>query len=361
MMHLPADDLCRSVTPSRVEALRSFGFTDGQARFLAHVLIFSGVFLERQYRTFSELAHGQKTHDFLTRLVSAGHATAITPGALHRGRFFHVQFKPFYESIGEADSRNRRPASLGRCIKRLMLLDAVLADRRVGWLGTERDKYAYFRQALVESKLPDRWYPHLAFGNGEDRTLRLFPDKLPIGAPLRYGGRHVFLYLVTRENPMAFRVFLIQHATLLRSIDAWTLRILVPRRFRKAASLYRYAVRDAYLHPLEANDVEPLDWLFRARRGEFVCPGRHLDFDLGRMARTYAAARFEALYRVWQQDGHEALWAMQTPFIKEQFQRGEARIEFAELPHQYLQLTPLVGGPSGVEKGSFQGDDLASL
>jgi hypothetical protein len=359
MNHLVAEDLCRSVTPARVEALRSFGFTERQARFLAHVLIFSGVFLERQYRAFSGLTHGQKTHDFLTRLVTAGQATAITPGALHRGRFFHVQFKPFYEAMGDADNRNRRPTSLGRCIERLMLLDAVLADRRVGWLGTERDKHTYFRQALVESKLQDHWYPHLAFGTGRDRTLRLFPDKLPIGVPLRYGGRHVFLYLVTRENPIAFRIFLLQHATLLRSIDDWTLRILVPRRFRKAASLYRYAVRDAYLRPLEPNQVDELDWLFRARRGEFVCPGRRF-FDLGEMARTYAAAPFEALYRVWLQDGDEVLWFMQSPSLKEQFQRGEARVEFAELPHQYLQLTPLVGAPSGVEKGFVQGDDLAS-
>jgi len=46
----------------------------GQARFLVHVLVFSGVFLERQYRAFTGLAHGQKTHDFLATLVTAGYA-----------------------------------------------------------------------------------------------------------------------------------------------------------------------------------------------------------------------------------------------------------------------------------------------
>jgi hypothetical protein len=40
--------------------------------------------------------------------------------------------------------------------------------------------------------------------------------------------------------------------------------------------------------------------------------------------------------------------------------RDQARIEFAELRHQYLQLTPLVGAPPGVEKGLFQADDLAT-
>ncbi len=42
-------------------------------------------------RAFTGLAHGQKTHDFLAKLVRRGYATIITPGALHRGRLYHVQ------------------------------------------------------------------------------------------------------------------------------------------------------------------------------------------------------------------------------------------------------------------------------
>jgi hypothetical protein len=106
------------------------GFTERHARFLVHVLVFSGVFLERQYRAFTGLVHGQKTHEFLTALVGDGYATAITPGALHRGRFYHVHYKPLYEVIGEPNNRHRRPASLGRVVERLMLLDAILSDHR---------------------------------------------------------------------------------------------------------------------------------------------------------------------------------------------------------------------------------------
>ena len=146
-----------------------FGFTERQARFLVHVLVFSGVFLERQYRAFIGLAHGRKTEEFLTRLVDRGYATTITPGALHRGRLYHVQFKPLYEAIGEANNRHRKAASLGRFVERLMLLDAVLADDRYGWLGTEQDKRAYFRDAL-EYPLRDDWYPHLTFYSGADKT-----------------------------------------------------------------------------------------------------------------------------------------------------------------------------------------------
>src|SRR5437667_8432731 len=172
--------LQESVRPGRIQKLMDLGFTERQARFLVHVLVFSGVFIERQYRAFTGLAHGQKTHDFLAKLVTSGYATPITPGALHRGRLYHVRYKPLYEAIGEANNRHRKAASLGRFVERLMLLDAVLADRRYGWLGTEQDKRTYFREAL-DTELLDDWYPHLTFGNGPEKTTRFFPEKMPIG------------------------------------------------------------------------------------------------------------------------------------------------------------------------------------
>ena len=124
-----------SVTADRIEAIAAFGFTERQARFLVTVMVYAGAFLERQYCTFAGIAHGQKTHDFIRKLIDRKYVTVITPGALHRGRLFHVHFKPLYEAIGEANNRNRRPATMGRMIERLMLLDAVLADRRHTWLG----------------------------------------------------------------------------------------------------------------------------------------------------------------------------------------------------------------------------------
>ncbi len=226
-----------SVRPARVEAVRGFGFTERQAHFLTYVLVHSGVFIERQYCRFAGIAHGHNAREFAARLVARGYARAITPGALHRGRLFHVQYKPLYEAIGEPDNRNRKPASMGRYVERLMLLDAVLADRRRGWLGTERDKVAYFGCEFHDHPWRPEWYPHLTFGDGKDRTLRLFPEKLPIGTPTTEGWRHVFLYLVTRPVPSEFRLFLLHHADLLASLYQWTIRVLVPRRFRSAAAL----------------------------------------------------------------------------------------------------------------------------
>src|SRR5688500_4899933 len=129
-----------SVREDRVQAIAAFGLTDRQARFLVSVMVYAGVFLERQYCAFAGIAHGQKTHDFLTKLAERGYVTPITPGRLHRGRLFHVQYKPLYEAIGEPNNRHRKPAALGRMVERLMLLDAVLADKHHSWLGTEHDK-----------------------------------------------------------------------------------------------------------------------------------------------------------------------------------------------------------------------------
>ena len=342
MSSLSLRDLSDSARPERVNAVAAFGFTERQARFLVRVLVHAGVFLERQYCTFASVVHGQKSHDFLARLVGRGYATVITPGALHRGRLFHVQYKPLYEAIGEPNNRHRKPASLGRLVERLMILDAVLADTRYTWLGTEQDKLAYFIVGLLKTRLQKDEYPHLVYGEGDNHTVRYFPDKLAIGVEGDGGWRHVFLYLVTRDVPADFRMFLHRHAELLRALPEWTIRLLIPRRFRKAAALYRYAVRDEFATPLKPSTVEELEWFFRARQGD-AQTSPPADLDLATAARKFGAARFRALHREWQREGNAALWAAQSHTLRDALTRGDGRIEFVELSHQYLQLTSLVG------------------
>jgi hypothetical protein len=101
--------------------------------------------------------------------------------------------------------------------------------------------------------------------------------------------------------------------------------------------------------PLDSRAVGELDWYFRVRRGELVCPSADRDLTVATAAQKYGAARFQALYRVWLQSGYDVLRSMQLP----------GRFEFVQLPHQYLQLTPLVGGGSCVENSDQQADNLA--
>jgi hypothetical protein len=349
-------ELRDSIRPERVAAVKEFGFTELQARFLLHVLIYSGVFIERQYRAFTGVTHGQRTKAFLTNLVGRGYATAITPGKLHQGRLFHVPYKPLYEAIGEANNRNRRPASHGRFVERLMLLDAVMGDARHSWLGTERDKVAYFDDAFENAC---RFcYPQLRFGEGRDRTIRYFPDKLPIGVA-HHDGRHVFLYLVTSRVPADFRAFMIRHADLLASVDNWTIRILVPRRFWNAIALHRFAIRDTYIKGLTPYDIDEFDWFCRSRRGQTTESDPFRRLDLAKAARKFSSARFRAFERVWEEGGKDALWRFPTNYLLEKFRLREGQIRFVEIPYQYLQLTPLIGASEGL-RTNLVADNLAT-
>jgi hypothetical protein len=49
-------------------------------------------------------------------------------------------------------------------------------------------------------------YPHVTYAAAASATTRYFPDKLPIGIEKNGYSRHVFLYLVTRNVPVDFRM-----------------------------------------------------------------------------------------------------------------------------------------------------------
>jgi hypothetical protein len=138
-------------TTERAKVLLPFGFTARQAHFLATVMLHSGVFVGRQYAAFAGITHGQKVHDFVEMLIVRRFVTPIELGSTGRTRIFHVHHKPLYAAIGEPDNRNRRGVTIDRAIQRLMILDGVLADRFISWLGSEREKRRYIKQRLGDS------------------------------------------------------------------------------------------------------------------------------------------------------------------------------------------------------------------
>jgi hypothetical protein len=332
----------RDLVAERAADVQRVGFTDRQARFLVTVMLHSGVFIERQYCRFADITHGQKSHDFIDRLVRRGFAREVRPGALHRGRLYHVHHKRLYTLIGQTDNRNRRHAPLSRMIERLMLLDAVLGDGAFMWLSTEADKARYFLARLADYHLKNRDLPHLAFGSGASRTLRLFPDKFPIGVD-PVGDRHVFTYLVTRSAPVDFRAFLLRHFTMLKPLHHWTLRLLVPERFKQAIPIYRHAVREELATPLRPSEADELEWLFEQRKRAAAEPAFAPDRRLVEASKKFSAPRFKALYRLWLQYGDTVLWNTHSTLLVDKFDRGLASVEFEVLSRQYLHLAHLVG------------------
>jgi hypothetical protein len=166
---------------------------------------------------------------------------------------------------------------------------AVLADRERTWLATEQDKLAYF---TLTHRVPQCDLPSLTLRAADAKTVRSFPEKLPIG--LDPDGRtHTFLYLLTQDVPIDFRGFLERHGEVLRTLPAWIVRLLVPCHKVDAFPIYQAAFREQVGSPLRPAVLEDLRWYFHARR---TPPhGPHERFD--QAVRAFGAPRFQALYR----------------------------------------------------------------
>ena len=141
----------------------------------------------------------------------------------------HVNQRALYAAIGDADSRLRKPVTLNHAIQRLMVLDAIVEDPDLVWLGTADEKAAHL---LALTRIEEADLPHVSVGEGEARTVRYFPDRLPIGIHL--AGRGVAVYVVTDQSLDDFRVFLERHAALVRALPAC---LLPARRDADGASV----------------------------------------------------------------------------------------------------------------------------
>jgi hypothetical protein len=340
-----------SVTQRRVDALAAFGLTQRQRQFLVAVMVHAGCFLERQYCAFTSTVRGHNSREFVSRLVARGFARAIEPGPVRRGRLYHVHHKPLYEAIGLANDRNRRLLSMGRMVERVMILDAVLNDRRCWWLSPEVDKRAFF-DARQDTDFRPEEYPHIAFGSGPRRTVRCFPDKLPIGIERDDVRRFVFLYLVNRRIPVDFRQFLIRHHSLFLNLHTWTVRLLVPRRFKRAVALYKAALREELWTPLDPSISDALKSYFRERKEQGGHLGDPSDRYIAKEFRRQGMAKITALYRAWRREGDAALWRSSSTSLRDDRSYGCSSCEIQFLDGQYLQLTGTIDREAWAKRGA---------
>jgi hypothetical protein len=340
-----------SVSVSRVSALSDYGLTLRQRQFLVTVMVHSGCFLERQYCAFTGTARGQNSREFVARLVARGFARAIEPGPVRRGRLYHVHHKPLYEAIGQHDNRNRRLHSIGRMVERVMILDAVLSDRRCWWLSPEADKRTFF-DMTQQTGLRAEEYPHITFASGSRKTVRCFPDKVPVGIEKEDTSRFVFLYLVNRRIPLDFRQFLIRHHTLLLNLHRWTVRLLVPRRFRKAVALYKAALREELWSPLNPRVSKALEAYFRDRKEQCGHLGDPPDRYIAQEFRKQGMAKIAALYRAWRREGDVVLWRSSSTSLRDDHMHGWSACEIQVLNAQYLQLTGAMDREAWAKRGA---------
>jgi hypothetical protein len=321
----------------RVKAAVKKGFTERQARFLTTVMLHTGVCVPRQYARFCGIVYGAKTKKFFAKLLRLQYAS-MYDCRHNRARIYHVNQRALYAAIGEADSRFRKPVTLNHAIQRLMVLDAIVEDPDLVWLGTADEKAAH---VLALTRIAETDLPHVTVGDGERRRVRYFPDRLPIGIHL--AGRGVLVYVVTDPTLVDFREFLERHAAMLRALPAWTLRIVVPPQFPDIAQRAKQVVWNQLLTPLRAETVDELRWYFEQLRSH-PTPSRSDDLDerFYEVREAFSAPRFKALYRAWKQDGEPVLASAGSRAISDAVNAGAGCVETLELGHRYGHLSALV-------------------
>ena len=322
----------------RVNSIAAKGYTGCQAEFVAMVMLHSGVCTVRQYCEFTGRPRGQKSQDFFSELTANKHASSFL-GPNGRLRIFHIFASALYDAIGEPDNRNRKPLSPGAAIEKLMLLDAVLASRDLQWLATENEKLAHFtRQFGTQLRRSD--LPHLTFGKAPDIATRYFPDKLPIGLS---DGETVFTFLVRGGNPMDFRAFLQRHSELLRALQNWRLRLLLPRHLVRFERLFLNVFAEELLTPLRPGAVSELEWFFELRRAGRTEGSAERSERFHNAALAFEGPRFAALYRRWLEAGPSALAGLSSPVLVDAVARGRAKVEPYVLAHPYVHFQSMLG------------------
>ena len=318
-----------------VQTIAKRGFTDRQARFLVLVARHSGVCVMRQYSSFAGIVFGQKTRKFFANLVRLGFVST-SACAHNRGRVYHVRHRAIYEAIGEPDSRLRRPPGVPRALERLMLLDAILENPESIWMSSSTEKLGYLASRGISADDA----PHLSIRQGDQRRVRSFPDRLPIG--VHPSGHVVVVYLHADPMHDEFRDFLQRHAPLLERLAAWTIRIVVPPHLGDVPDRLQKNAWAQLASPLSELVLTELRWYFDRRTGGLAGlsePADRRRFE--RCERAFATDRYTVLYRCWREDGERVLVTASSPVLGQAMESGTGKIEPLVLPHAYSHLAPM--------------------
>ncbi|HKM84203.1 MAG TPA: hypothetical protein VJY15_24995 [Candidatus Acidoferrum sp.] len=163
--------------PIHTEALRYFGYTEEESRFLYLVATHSGYFTCQQFLQFIKMKPGKRSVAFGRKVVEKGHASSKE--YLRHGRVFHLFSRNLYEAVGRENARFRRVHSTEYIRTRLIALDFILRNQDFTYLESEEQKLSFFCDQLgIDKKI----LPHKRYSGAikNQHTDRYFVDKFPM-------------------------------------------------------------------------------------------------------------------------------------------------------------------------------------
>jgi hypothetical protein len=285
-----------------IAAIQSLGYTADQARFLYLVAVHSGYFVPRQFLTFTGGKWGARSHRFVAKLESRGHATWRE---YHRiGGVYHLFSQTLYRFIDKQNLAAPGLHSVEFIRTRLLLLDFILENLGFAYFETEPEKTAYFCDVLGIPKpvLPAKTYQGAV---GREPTLRYFVDRFPMyldhtvpGGPpvisfsyldaglanITRFAKHVKAYLPLFRRLERFSVLYIANSAVhfLRAEKCFSTLVGASLQADLSSNILRYfRLRNAWeLKRYSSVSTSDMEWLKDA-------------------SRRFQGERFEGSYRVW--------------------------------------------------------------
>ncbi|MBY0495714.1 MAG: hypothetical protein K2Y23_16010 [Cyanobacteria bacterium] len=217
-------------------------------------------------------------------------------------------------------------------------MDAVLAGPDLNWITTRREKAAY---VLTLGGSGATSGTCAASSQTLTSTARaVAASSFPMG--LDPSGRLVLLYVVTAPWTADFRRFLQEHATLLRLLPAWTLRLVFVQPNDRWSGSYEGVIGEELKTPLQPATIAELKAQLDRRRAR--CNDRsdrtYDPVDVG--SDMFHGERFQLLYRRWLRHGDAAFESVLSTAMRDALATGNAEVQPLALPHSYRHLLPLV-------------------
>jgi hypothetical protein len=284
----------------QIDAVRAFGYTEQESRFVCLVATHSGYFIARQFLGFAGVCWGKRTTRFWQKLKASRHAHIYR--FAQGGTVYHLFSQALYRQIGLENLRNHREHEFDYIRTRIAILDFVLGNLQNRYLETEQEKVAYFcsEQNVPGHDLPSKTY---AARHTAKPSARYFTDRFPVFLPPEPAPRIItFTYIQGPElNLAGFAHHLKAYLPLFRQLSEFRFLFLARTEayFLKAAERFR----DLVTIPLESRPADDLLRYFEARRawdqGEYDSVTEDDLIFRNRAREHFGGARFEHLYRVW--------------------------------------------------------------
>ncbi len=291
-----------NIDPVHLDALKAFGYTEAEARFLFIVATHSGYFVARQFLGFTGAYWGQRTATFWNKLHTKKHArTECFPKS---GTVYHLFSRRLYRQIDRENIRNRRQHEIEYIQRRIGMLDFVLSHTQWKYLETEPEKVSFFCDQL---KVPNHFIPSKIYHGqtSSQPTVRYFVDKFPMFLSNEVSSSSpvvTFTYLQGLEASLTEFVHHLEvYLPLFRQLPEFHFLYLarVDSHFEKAKELFDSLVGI----PLGSDVSADLFRYFQIRKAWDLARYTSLtetDLIFRNQAKArFAGQRFEHLYRGW--------------------------------------------------------------